>query len=301
MKKLFILLPLLFIITGCENSTETDNFIPISNVKTIDTEPDWSHNGKYIAYVHFAQDSVEEEYGSVQIRVLNIDSTKSNFLTNGYTPRWSPDDKFIAYETNGNIYKINVETKVIYQLTSWGNCFFPSWSPDGQKIAFDSNQYDPKGANAIWIMNADGTGKIDISEHGTGEWREPNWSPDGNKILYSRFIGIGTPELFLMDTSGQNQFRLTYNNKEDWYTDWSKDGNKIAWYSVGNGNDLGIWTMNKDGSNAKLLLKGASHPSWSPDGKEIAYYDIDSTRNVGTVWILDVWNGTKKQLFNYPK
>jgi Tol biopolymer transport system component len=59
--------------------------------------------------------------------------------------------------------------------------------------------------------------------------------------------------------------------------------------------------MNSDVSNANLLLNGAGHPSWSPDGKEIAYYDIDSSGNVGTVWILDVLNGTKKQLFNYPK
>jgi Tol biopolymer transport system component len=54
-------------------------------------------------------------------------------------------------------------------------------------------------------MNADGTGKKDISEHGAGEWRMPEWSNDGEKILYSRFIEeIDAPELFLMDTSGQN-------------------------------------------------------------------------------------------------
>lgn len=300
MKKTYIQFLLIVIITSCENSVDTNNFIPVENAKTIDTEPDWSHEGKYIAYVHFAQDSIEKEYGVVQIRILNVDSLQSIFLTNGYTPRWSPDDKFIVYEMNGNIYKINVETKDIYQLTDWGNCFFPSWSPDGEKIVFDTNEYDPNGANVIWVMNSDGSNKIDISEHSTGEWREPNWSPGGDKILYSRFIGIGTPELFLMDTSGHNQFRLTYNNNEDWHTDWSRNEKKIAWYSIGN-NNWGIWIMNSDGSNPKLLLKGASHPSWSPDGKEIVYYDIDSILNIGTIWILDVLNGTKKQLFNYPK
>lgn len=302
MKKIYFLLLSFIIITSCDTIVNNDIFIPVEFGKTIDTEPDWSHNGRYIAYVHFAQDSIESIEGGVQIRILDLDSLSTTFLTVGYTPKWSPDDKFIVYEIGGNIYKINVETKVTHRLTDWGNCFFPSWSPDGKKIAFDSNQSDPKGANVIWIMNADGTNKKDISEHGVGEWREPNWSPGGSKILYSRFIGIGRPELFLMDTSGQNHFRLTYNNNEDRYTDWSNDGSKITWYSAGEGRDnWGIWTMNSDGSNPSLLLKSGSFPSWSPDGNEIVYYSFVPSTNIGTIWIINIVNGTKKQLFKYPK
>lgn len=298
MKKIYFLLPLLIILTACDNSMDPDYFIPQPDTKTIDTEPDWSYSGRYIAYVHFAQDSIERLEGSVQIRILDLDSLTSKFLTEGYTPKWSPDDSFIAFEFGFNIYKINVETKAKYQLTNWGNCFFPSWSPDGNKITFDSNQFDPNGANVIWIMNPDGTNKRDISEHGTGEWREPNWSPDGDKILYSRYIGIGRTELFLMDTSGNNQFRLTFNDYDDHYSDWSKDGSKIAWYSAGEGrNNWGIWTMNSDGSNSRLLLKEGGHPSWSADGTEIVYSGIDNLKKIITLWIFNLKNGSKKQLF----
>ncbi|MCZ7616316.1 MAG: hypothetical protein M5T52_22865 [Ignavibacteriaceae bacterium] len=63
-EKTYIQFLLIVIITSCENSVDTNNFIPVENAKTIDTEPDWSHEGKYIAYVHFAQDSIEKEYGN---------------------------------------------------------------------------------------------------------------------------------------------------------------------------------------------------------------------------------------------
>ena len=300
MKKISFLLLSLIIITSCDNTIDNNNFIPDEFIKTIDTDPDWSHNGRYIAYVHFAQDSVESIDGGVQIRILDLDSLTTTFLTVGYSPKWSPDDRFIVYEIGGNIYKINVGTKITHRLTDWGNCYFPSWSADGKKIAFDSNQFDPKGANVIWIMNADGTSKKDISEHGIGEWREPNWSPEGSKILYSRFIGIGTPELFLMDTSGQNHFRLTYNNYEDRYTDWSNDGSKIAWNS-GEEDNIGIWTMNSDGSNPNFLVKWGGFPSWSPDGNKIVYYSVIPATGNGTIWIINIVNGNKKQLFKYPK
>ncbi|MDO8550143.1 MAG: hypothetical protein Q7S39_08350, partial [Ignavibacteria bacterium] len=126
MKKIYFLLPLFIMLTSCDNSVDPDNFIPIVYTKTIDTEPDCSYNGRYIAYVHFAQDSIERKEGGIQIRILNLDSLTTIFLTQGYSPKWSSDGKFIAYEIGGNIYKINIETKIIHQLTDWGKCFFPT-------------------------------------------------------------------------------------------------------------------------------------------------------------------------------
>jgi TolB protein len=64
----------------------------------------------------------------------------------------------------------------------------PALSPSGEQIAFVRN-------GAIWIMNADGSGQLQVSfPTETGEFHfTPQWSQDETKIVYTReFLGPGT-------------------------------------------------------------------------------------------------------------
>ncbi len=296
--KSFIIITITFTslltLLSCNNKspTENDGFIPVMPFgNIIDVQPDWSPDGETIAYNHHVD----------KIYLLDLASMEKHFLTPGAHPDWSPDGTKIAYELQGNIYVIDVETKEITQLTDWGECFFPSWSPDGKKIAFDTNYGDAKGANAIWIMDADGSNKKDISQHGTGEWREPAWSPDGSQILHSRYLtDVQFTELFLMDTLGTNRKRLTYNSFIDAHASWSPDGSKIAWTS-GSGNDpaSGIWIMNVDGSNPHLIAQWGTHPSWSPDGTEIVYTGYNEDSETTTLWRMNA-DGTNQRPLTTP-
>ena len=57
--------------------------------------------------------------------------------------------------------------------------FKPSWSPDSTRIAFSRNE---NGTEAdIYAMNADGTGRENLSNTGADE-RHPAWSPDGMEV-----------------------------------------------------------------------------------------------------------------------
>jgi TolB protein len=270
---------------GCTDNPSDEGIISLDPpFRTIDSEPDWSPDGNVIAYNHSG------------ICLLHLQSMSKQFLTEGWMPKWSPDAKKIAYVKNNNIHVIDVQSKQISQLTTWGESFFPSWSPDGKKIAFDTNYGDSKGANVIWVMNADGSGKKDISQHGTGEWRQPVWSKDGTKILHLRYIGF--TELFLMDTTGSNPVRLTFNSFDDRDPSWSPDGSKIAWgmYGSSNNTSSGIWTMNKDGTNQKQIVRGGGYPSWSPDGTQIVYYHENSDGMTGTLWIMNSDGTNQRQL-----
>lgn len=296
MKKLYLILLVIFVNVSCDLVVKDDK-IPPDNFRMIDSEPDWSHDGKFIAYTHLAQNSDEMKNGQSQIRIFNLEDSTVRFLTQGFLPRWSPDDKYIAFQRGNTIFKINLSTRQVTQLTSYEQAYFPSWSPDGKKIVYDSNSLDPRGSNVIWIMNADGSEQKDISVHGTGEWRNPSWSPDGSKILYSRYIDLPAPELFTMDTSGQNQTRITNNSYEDLYPVWSRDGKKIAWNS-GYQENYGIWIMDSDGSNKKFIDQNGKYPSWSPDGNEIVYHNSNKD-NKGTIWNMNLITGVKQQLVIY--
>jgi Tol biopolymer transport system component len=208
---------LVSMLVGClVNHSDNQQYVGLMPVvNTLDTEPDFSPDGSTIAYTHLAQDSTELQSGPSQIWILDLRTMSKQFLVQGHCPRWSPDASKIAYVSNNNVYVIDIQTKESKQLTSWGDCYFPSWSPTGSQIAFDASTPGSASGSVIWLMNSDGTNKRDISQHGVGEWRQPRWSPDGDRILHLRYVGVGFPELFLMDTSGANSVRLTNNNFDD--------------------------------------------------------------------------------------
>ncbi|MEZ5335616.1 MAG: hypothetical protein R2741_10445 [Methanolobus sp.] len=60
-----------------------------------------------------------------------------------------------------------------------------SFSPDGSKIVYVYNNlnYDDWGVCSIWMMNADGSNKTQLTT-ASGYRSNPVWSPDGTKIAF---------------------------------------------------------------------------------------------------------------------
>jgi Tol biopolymer transport system component len=143
-------------------------------------------------------------------------------------------------------------------------------------------------------MNSDGSGLRDISQHGTGEWRQPDWSPDGSKIVHLRYIGVGTEEVFVMDTLGSNAERLTFNSVVDRDPKWSPDGAEIAWTQT-EGLRVEIRLMDTNGSNQRRLATGFQ-PSWSPDSRQIVFSALRPTKDKASLWTINRDGTGLKQL-----
>jgi Tol biopolymer transport system component len=60
----------------------------------------------------------------------------------------------------------------------------PAWSPDGKRIAFESDRGSPDGNYAIFIVNRDGTGLVQVTEYGLNA-NHPVWSRDGKHMVFS--------------------------------------------------------------------------------------------------------------------
>lgn len=262
------------------------------NYSMHDGEPAWAPDGSVIAYIH--GDTVMETTG---LYLINPDGSNKRIIFAGisaHSPSWSPDGRWIAFANYGQIYKIKANGDSLTQLTTEGSNYFPDWSPDGIWIAYDTGLNDPKGANAIWKMKYDGTSKTDISQHGTGEWRQPDWSPDGDKIVHLRYVTSGG-EIVIMDKNGQNPVRLTFDENVDRYPHFSPDGTKITFVSLKNNSLQQVCVMNSDGSHRKQLTSSqGDRASWSADGRKIIYTNTDPDN--GYLWIMNSDGSNKRQL-----
>ena len=102
-------------------------------------------------------------------------------------------------------------------------------------------------------------------------------------------------EIYVMDSDGGNQVRLTNHPANDSHPSWSPDGKKIAFVSDRNNKADHIYVMDSEGQNLMRLTNEAVSrwPAWSPDGKKIVY-----VRSKGgyQIWVMDADGGNKTQI-----
>jgi Tol biopolymer transport system component len=152
----------------------------------------------------------------------------------------------------------------------------PSWSPDSKRIAFESPRYDV--TTEIYVMNADGSNPVNLTNTPLRGEAAPSWSPDGKHIAFESWSRRAEDhdvdaEIYVMNADGSGATRLTNNSTYDHAPAWSPDGERIAFVSGRNGSSE-IYVMNADGSEQTNLtnnLADDTDPSWSPNGKRIAF------------------------------
>jgi Tol biopolymer transport system component len=109
--------------------------------------------------------------------------------------RVSPDGKWIAFagqENAGRPY--DQEENVIWLVSEAGALTTveakpiqgraPSWSPDGKRLAFQSNRGSADGRYAIFIINRDGTGLMQVTDYALNA-THPAWSQDGRRMVFA--------------------------------------------------------------------------------------------------------------------
>jgi Tol biopolymer transport system component len=179
----------------------------------------WSPDGSRIAFTS-ERDASSQIYvmgsnGSGQARISNSTGTS-------FGPQWSPTGNRIAFiRIEGGpteVWAMNPDGGSPAQLTSeLGDLKDrPTWSPDGGKIAY-MLQYSV-GSSDIWTMNADGTGKLNVTTtRQDNTW--PVWSPDGNQIAFVFGFGSGSPEVRVVNTDGSGVQR-NVSTRQGYRPDW---------------------------------------------------------------------------------
>jgi Tol biopolymer transport system component len=207
-------------------------------------------------------------YSGYDIFTANLDGSNLKQLTNtlGYDAEAtiSLDGKKITFTSlrNGDldIYTMDADGKNVKQLThELGYDGGPTFSPDRKTIVYRA--YHPKTEKEIsdykellaqnlirptsleiWTMNADGSGKKQITNLGAASFG-PAYTADGKRIIFSSNYdpdthatgGEGNFELWMMNPDGSGMERITYSDGFDGFPMFSPDGKKLVWASNRNG------------------------------------------------------------------
>lgn len=244
-----------------------------AEVSITGSSPAWSPDRKRVLF---------EAKGDIYI--LEGETARPKRLTNA--PEWdlfpvfSPDGQTIAFTSDRGgktgIYLMSAEGKNQRPLSTKDDNE-PAWSPNGEQLVFDSGR---KGAPGLYLINRDGSGlrRLTRGQHyssgqGSSDYAA-SWSPDGSKIAFTS-NRTGENQLYLMNSDGSNQRRLTKTDVEGEALQpaWSPDGSKIAFMS-GLGKTREIYIINTDGTGLRRVTTNSEYdgsPAWSPDGSRIAY------------------------------
>jgi Tol biopolymer transport system component len=181
---------------------------------------------------------------------------------------WAPDGsriavtEFIPRTQQNQLSLLDPETGEIATVaTGSGPIGSPSWSPDGTQIAFDAAE---GATNQIFVSTPGGSDAVAVAITNRPQPAfAPDWSPNGIEILYTASSGPSLSQVFAIGPDGQDERQVTTSEISKGFPRWSPDGSVVAYAgtvivpSVSRHpslrHNLGVWTMNPDGSGEQQL------------------------------------------------
>jgi Tol biopolymer transport system component len=236
--------------------------------KTQDRDPVFSDDGKELAFVRWTGTTG-------RVMIVRADGTDLHAVTKPqplpYGITWSPDEKSLAYTTGGDIWRVDLDTGALANLTSSVDAqeTHPQWSPDGSRIAFASVEGCVR-CTKIYVMAPDGSSRTPVADQG----RWPAWSPDGSRIA------VGGSPMRVVDLDADSSTTLSAGS----FPAWSPNGRYVAYDGAG-----GLRLYDTASQRDRLLTKKlAAMPAWSPDGSRLA-----AATTTGGLGILRAGGGLK--------
>lgn len=230
----------------------------------------WSPTDTKIIYSKSRNESTDDK----DLILFDFISKEKITLTesgNNFSARFSVDNK-IAYcqqnNTSNSIYLMNIDGTNKELIISDGSN--PIWSPDGKRIAYISR--GEIGSPQIFVTNDNGSDSKQLTDTYLRSWDSgfppfgnynPHWTSDGKKIVYQSDVNDGMPEIYIMNSDGSHQKRLTDTERRNESPEISSDGEFIIFSSnrdLSYGHD--IFVMGINGSNQYPLSKYVGDDSY---------------------------------------
>jgi Tol biopolymer transport system component len=268
-------------------------------VEADDGSPSWSPDRRHIVFLS-TRDHEGDGLASEEVYVMSADGSGQARLTDDEAgeagPSWAPDGETLLFA------RISTDAQAAqaprFELvrmkpdgTDAETLFEPdlylvasaAWSPDGSRLAFTGCQIETRQLDCeIWAADADGEGAKKLTDAAGGSG-SPAWSPNGEEIAFSSDRDMNgdcffhdctgwNGEIYVMNSDGSDQRRITDDPGDDGSPTWSPDGKRIAFSALRDvqggvddpNENYEIYVMDADGDNVVRLTKNTRW-DWAPD------------------------------------
>ena len=250
-----------------------------------DDRPAISPDGQKIVF-QSSRTALGEPSNNTELIRVDVDGTGEEALTddsvNDFDPTFSPDGTRIVWSRGADIWVMDSDGTDPANLTNTPLAFeaAPEFSPDGTKIAFTSNGRasgnpgDPYDPNNVWVMNANGSNRVKLTEAAPAPTPDgnfdPSWSPDGARIAYVASFGSADNEIYVMDADGTDEVALTSTAVNETQPVFSPDGTLVAFTSPGGDSEIVTSSSSPPASGGPFTFLTSNavtdeYAYWGPD------------------------------------
>ena len=256
----------------------------------------WAPDGRTLAF----------SAGTAGVFLIGADGSRLRNVIKGrlvFPVVWSPDGRRIflssSEDDDWDIYSVNRDGSGMRNLTPHkgeprvddGEDGEFALSPDGKRIAFIRKPAIGRVPLEIWVMDANGSNKRNVTRTAKSGEFLPSWSPDGRRIAFV-MSSNGHQAIYAINPNGTGRRRISPASAFpgfEWVTSyaWLPDGQSIVFGRVRRLVIDEVLSVTSDGRKQERLASG-SWPTISPDGSMIAHeHQYATADGESEVWTMN--------------
>jgi len=228
--------------------------------------PDWSPDGRQIAFEHDAPDTC------ANVAIMNADgsglvefSPDPNVCESD--PSLTPDRSRIVFDR----FDPAANDEAFWSMDRDGNdrqcigpcCFDPNVSADGEKLSFLGSNGEP-GGTALFTSSMNGSNVFQLTPYSFDVAVKEDWAPDGHHLVFTKDGDIHIPgvsaNIATIHPDGTHLRLVTHYAGGDvnaFVGSYSPDGRWIVFRLNGHGL-FGLFKIHPDGTHLSTILPASS-------------------------------------------